>query len=168
MLALQQAIRAWDGKSASVIQAVFQNFNTEPDFIDQVILLLPATDCQKGATWLIKATLESGKQLSQDHVNTILKNLNRLTHWESKLHVLQCLSYFTIAQEYRDSVEQCLRTTLADNNKFVRAWAYNGFYVLAKQYPAYQTEAQALFEMAMRDESAAIKARVRAVIKAGF
>ncbi len=61
-----------------------------------------------------------------------------------------------------------MRKCLEDDNKFVRAWAYNGFYELAKQYPEYRTEAGQLFEMALRDEAASVKARVRNVMKQGF
>jgi hypothetical protein len=58
-----------------------------------------------------------------------------------------------------------LRTCLADENKFVRAWAYNGFYLLSQQYPEYQQETEQFFAMAMRDEAASVKARIRNILK---
>ncbi len=168
MQALQQAILTYDGKSVRALEQVFQQHADQSDFINELMPLILIANCQHAATWLLKKWLDSGNPLSQSQVNLILSDLTQLSGWESTLLVLQCLSHFTIPAEHRQSVEQFLRSALAGHNKFVRAWAYNGFYVLAKQYPAYQTEAQALFEMAMRDESASIKARVRQVMKAGF
>ena len=49
--------------------------------------------------------------------------------------------------------------------KFVRAWAYNGFYLLAVQHGEYEAEARQLLTMALRDEPASVKARVRNVLK---
>lgn len=168
MQSLQQAMNGWDGKSIQALGHIFEAYSAQSDFIDDLMSSIWVIECQKAATWLLKQWLDSGKPLSQAQVNQLLSNLNALSDWESKLHVLQCLSYFTVENEHAALLEAFLRSTLADHNKFVRAWAYNGFYVLAKQYPAYQAEAQALFEMAMRDESASIKARVRQVMKAGF
>jgi hypothetical protein len=68
----------------------------------------------------------------------------------------------------RIEVETFLRQTLNDSNKFVRAWSYNGFYQLARHFPQYREEAEAIFEMALRDEAASVKARVRNIIRAGF
>lgn len=61
-----------------------------------------------------------------------------------------------------------LRNCLISDNKFVRAWAYNGFYELALQYPAYKTEVKKFLDMAMKDEAASVKARVRNILKRGF
>jgi len=62
-------------------------------------------------------------------------------------------------------VEIFLRVCLLDNNKFVRAWAYKGFYELAVQYPK---ETRQFFEMAMRDEAPSVKSRIRNIMKKGF
>ncbi len=84
------------------------------------------------------------------------------------MHALQCLPFLTIDQSEKKLVETFLRITLSGQNKFVRAWSYNGFYELARQYPEYQAETKILFEMAMNDEAASVKARVRNLIRKGF
>jgi hypothetical protein len=66
------------------------------------------------------------------------------------------------------TVEAFLRVSLTDSNKFIRAWAYNGFYEMAIQYPEYKNETKQFFEMAMRDEAASVKARIRNIIKKDF
>jgi len=50
-------------------------------------------------------------------------------------------------------------------NKFVRSWAYNGFYGLSRQYPEYIQETKQFFEVAMKDEAPSVKARIRNVTK---
>jgi len=58
-------------------------------------------------------------------------------------------------------VRKCLKSEV----KFVRAWAYQGFFELTKYIPEYKNECQLLCEEAMERESGAIKSRVRKVLK---
>ena len=93
--------------------------------------------------------------------------LDKLEHWETKLHILQSIPFMPIEITERKKVDAFLRETLTDPNKFVRAWSYNGFYELAMQHSEYLNETKQFFEMAMRDEAASIKARIRNIMKKG-
>ncbi|PLA74461.1 hypothetical protein CYQ88_06150 [Hydrogenovibrio sp. SC-1] len=166
--ALEQAILNWDGKSVAELAGILDAHLHDADFMDFLIELVGRETCQKGASWLLKAAFEQGQTVSAKQTAGILDQLHLLTDWESKLHALQCLPFLTIDAPQKLPVEQFLRATLCDHNKFVRAWAYNGFYVLAKQYPEYQTETEQFFEMAMRDEAPSVKARIRNLLKQGF
>ncbi len=73
-----------------------------------------------------------------------------------------------IAKGEKKKIEVFLRQCLTDGNKFVRAWAYNGFYEISVQYPEYKKETKLFFEMAMRDEAPSVKARIRNIMKKGF
>ena len=94
--------------------------------------------------------------------------LQSLEHWESRLHVLQSIPYMPIPGTHKKKVETFLRECLVDDVKFVKAWAYSGFYELAVQYPEYQDEAEQFFEMAMRDQPASVRSRIRNIMKKGF
>ena len=83
-------------------------------------------------------------------------------------HILQCLPYLAIPKKDKDKVQRFLRKCLVEDNKFLRAWAYNGFYELAVQYPEHVEETKQFFEMAMRDEAPSVKARIRNMMKKGF
>ncbi len=168
MIALKQAVLALAGQSIKAIEHVFEDYANTPELIEALLPLIKVVDSQKGATWLLKASLHAGNTLTDQQTTRLLEMWTDLSHWESILHVLQCLSCLSIPPSHQELVERFVRHALESNNKFVRAWAYHGFYVLAKQYPSYQTEANQLFEMALRDESSAIKARVRQDVKAGF
>ena len=164
-MSIEIEIAAWDGKSADYIAAIFSSHHKQPKFVDTLIKLAEITSYQKGATWLLKAWLEDGNKLNKNQVKKIYRHLENLEHWEARLHMLQCLPFMPIGEDEKKSVEAYLRTTLTDSNKFVRAWTYNGFYELAKEHPEFRNETKQFFEMAMKDESASVKARIRNLLK---
>lgn len=167
-MSIKQAIQAWDGKSAADIQAVYDLYWETPDFPETIVRLSNEASLQNGATWLLKTWLKSGNILEEHQVRKIFNLLDKLEHWEAKLHILQCLDSMPINNSEHRKVHAFLMTTLTDSNIFVRAWAYNGFYELARQHPQYLDETKQFFEMAMRDEAASVKARIRNVMKRGF
>lgn len=167
-MSIRQKITSWDGRSRDGIAAIYDTHRTRPDFAEQLVQLLPDRAYQQGATWLLKAYVESGHQLARTQTKTIYASLPVLEHWEAKLHVLQCLRYVPVNEPEKNQVEAFLRASLTDPNKLVRAWAYNGFYELSRQYPEYRQETGQLFEMALRDEAASVKARIRNIMKMGM
>lgn len=161
MTTLQQAIAEWDGKSADYIGNVFEQHHTEATFVDELIELLQLVSLQKGASWCLKKYTETDRNLDAFQVETIYALLPQLEHWETKLHLLQSISALPIPAVQKANVETFLRECLADKNKFVRAWAYNGFYHLALQHEEYEHEVRQLLEQAMQNEAPSVKARVR-------
>ncbi len=165
---LKQEIEAWDGKSADDIQDIYNRYSQGSTFVSEIIRLAKEQPLQRGATWLLKRHLENTECLELRAIKNVYQLLPTLEHWETKLHVLQCIQYMPIPRTHKTKVETFLRECLVDNTKFVRAWAYNGFYKLAVQYPEYQEETKHLFVMAMKNEAASIKARIRKVMERGF
>lgn len=163
---LQSAIAQWNGKSADDITAIYNELCAHPNFIQQVIQLISDSDSQKGVTWLLKHWFDEKNSLESKQVEQIYQQLPKLNHWESKLHILQSIPYMPITQQQKNAVEAFLRITLTDSNKFVRAWSYNGFHQLAMQHKEYTDEVKSFFEMAMKDEAASVKARIRNIIEA--
>ncbi len=167
-MSLEQAIRAWDGKSADSIEAVYLRHEGESGFAESLVELSGRPELETGATWLLKRHLERGGRLGDGETAALFALASDLQSWEARLHLLQGLLYLRIPEAERQPLETFVRGCLTDPNKFVRAWAYNGFYELARQYPQYREEAGKLFEMAMRDEAASVKARVRNIMQQGF
>lgn len=165
---LEQEIAAWDGKSAMDIAAVYNRHQDDPEFINTTISLIEDTAYEKGATWLLKTWLKAGNSIDKVQVEKVYSSINTLADWESRLHMLQSIPFMPIADNDKKKVELFLRVTLSDPNKFVRAWSYNGFYELARQYPDYSAEVKQFFTMAMNDEAASVKARIRNLMKKGF
>jgi len=167
-MSIKQEIISWDGKSSRDITAIYNRHSNENSFSSKLIEFSQQAELQKGATWLIKHHLECGWKIQSKEIATIYKHLPKLEHWETKLHILQCIPYMPINKTAKKYVEFFLRKCLSDNNKFVRAWTYNGFYLLSLQHSEYQQETQQLFELAMTDEAASVKARIRNIMKKGF
>lgn len=165
---IQQEIAAWDGSSAEKIGTVYRSFNQHEHFIETIIELIDNRALQKGATWFLKRWLESDNRLETSQIHTIYSTLNSLEHWETKLHILQSMTYMPIEKRDVEIVRAFLQEMANDSNKFVRAWTYSGFHALADQYPEYIEETVELFNTAMQHEAASVKARIRNLIKLGF
>ncbi|PIE43624.1 MAG: hypothetical protein CSA50_04460 [Gammaproteobacteria bacterium] len=167
-MSIEQEIASWDGKSSSDIDAIYSRHDNDVSFAAKLIDLFQQTALQKGATWLLKRHLEGNRKLEANEIAMVYRFLSRLEHWETKLHILQCIPFMPIAETEKKAVETFLRKCLIDSNKFIRAWAYNGFYEISTQYPEYKKETKQFFEMAMRDEAPSVKARIRNIVKKDF
>ena len=164
-MTLEQAITNWDGKSASDIKEIYQRHCGTDSFTASLIKSLAPGDLQIGASWLLKHYLENNNTLDSDQLSAIYQSLSALGHWQARLHILQCIPMMPIGKPETKTVEGFLRSCLADSNKFIRAWAYNGFFELAMQYPEYRPETRQFFDMALRDEAPSVKARIRNIMQ---
>ena len=165
---IEQEILRWDGKSSNDIDAIYCRHSDDNFFISQIIELVQQEPLQKGATWLLKRHFEDGWKIDESQTAKIFGLLPNLKYWETKLHILQSLPYMEIANAEKKEIEFFLRKCFTDENKFVRAWAYNGFYELSMQHSEYIAETKQFLEMAMRDEAPSVKARIRNIMKKGF
>lgn len=166
-MTLEQAIAEWDGKSTKTIATAFETYGADESFADQLVALLEQAPLQKGASWLLKRWLEAGGQLSAETTQALFYRLPSLVHWETRLHLLQSLDHLTISSGQVDAVHRFIVQQLGAKKTFVRAWAYSGFYQLAKQHPQFRSEVDALFIKANAEESASVRARIRNATKQG-
>ena len=186
---LKRQLAAWDGKSKQSITAIYTHFHNHHGFVDALCQSFKDEELHKSASWLLKHLLEQDfkhfkrqhkhlkyskediemlfqqQSVSLENRQTIFSQLKNLQHWQTKLHLLQSLPYLLIIDEYKDGLAQFLRLSLIDQNKFVRAWAYHGFYLLSCEYPQFKEEAEQFLKMGLRDEPASVKARIRNITK---
>ncbi|MFK7805067.1 MAG: hypothetical protein AB8G95_25770 [Anaerolineae bacterium] len=160
-MVLKQKLEDWDQKSAGAIQAIYLLHHLDNCFISELLDLIPHPMTETGATWLLKAHLERSQQLSSQDIAQLFTHLSKLNSWEAKLHILQCLPYLQIDEACKSNVETFIRDCLLSKNKFVRAWAYGGFFELSNQYSEFSKEFERLFENALENESPSVKARLR-------
>jgi len=133
-LILENALRSWDKKSADDISDVYLKFHVDSSFTSSLLSYLSKTDCQMAATWLLKHHFEQNAVQRQNVSLKVYEQLENLSDWQSKLHILQSMQYLSIPKRSVARVDVFVRQCLTDLNKFVRAWAYNGFYLLSRQY----------------------------------
>lgn len=165
---LDAKIAVWDGKSKDDIEAIFQSEHHSPGFINTLIQLAANAKLSKGSTWLLKHHTDQKGIFEPDQVSRLYSLCDLLTDWQSKLHLLQMIAVMPVQHADKTKLEYFLRRCLDDDNKFVRAWAYNGLYWLAETYSEYREEVTSFFELAMHDEPASVKARVRKLLVKGF
>jgi len=165
---MEQQIAAWDSKTTAALEAVFAQYSQSEKTLAGLLPLMAVEALQKGASWLIKHAIEAGMPVTADDSRQLLAQLDNLVHWESRLHILQCLDHLTVSARQKKRLERFLRACLQEDNKFIRAWAYNGFYRLACQHVEYQQEAQQLLEQGLNEEAASVKARIRRLLKEDF
>jgi len=167
-MSLRKEIENWDGDTVTDIVSIYEKHHKKEKFINEIVLLLSERKLQMEASWLLKKYVETRNAIDSDFAFVIYSKILSFDGWESKLHILQAMPFLPIPSTEKDTVEKFLRICLTDKNKFVRAWAFGGFYLLADQFPEYRDEARQFIDGALINESASIKARIRNVIKTGF
>ena len=158
---LWEEIASWDGKSSAVLESTYERHSDEEGFVSTILEHISDVESQRAATWLLKKHLEAGNSLSLAGCRAVFGRLSVQEHWESKLHILQCLSYLDIPEDDIAGLEQFLDACLESERKFVRAWAYNGFNELALRFPRYRNEVDSMLARAGETESASVRARIR-------
>ncbi len=167
-MSIELEITHWDGKSADDIRVIHDKYRTRKDYVSHLVKLIQTPELRTGASWLLKTALESGATISKQQVSRVYSCVGELDSWEQKLHILQSFEYFLTEPQQQENIEYFLRACISDENKFVRAWAYSGFYYFAKQCPEFQEEVIQFFNMALEDEAPSVKARIRQLKKLGF
>lgn len=161
----QQRTAEWDGKSAEGIKAIFAKYHREDDFADNLITMLEFPAAQKGASWQLKAWLEDGASLSDEQLEQFYAHMPNFKNWETQLHYLQSLPYLSIPESQKEPVRTFLDQCLASKNKFVRAWTYNGYHLLAQQHSEFTEKVDVMLINALESEAPSVKARIRNIKK---
>lgn len=136
--------------------------------IEATVLLVSDEDerVQVGATWLLKRLAEDGVSFKSEHLVVLCASLPDLSNWQSKLHFCQMLQHLRIPRESAGSVVSFLERNVRNENKFLRAWCYSGFYELAKQHGEYIQDALEQIDRGETDKAASVQARIRKIRKA--
>lgn len=163
--ALSEEMGSWDGKSAAALQSTYERHSAEEGFVATILAHIADVELQRAATWLLKQHLETGNSLTAPACRTIFGALSVQEHWESKLHMLQCLPYLEIPEDGRAGLERFLEVCLESDNKFVRAWAYNGFNELSLRFPRCREKVDVMLARANVSEAASVRARIRSILK---
>ncbi|WP_108881512.1 hypothetical protein [Anderseniella sp. Alg231-50] len=167
---LKDELGRWDRKSKDFISDLFDQHHQQPGFLAGLVGMLDDTQLQSGATWLLKHHFdEGGEPVDEKLVAAIYRKTPGLVPWDARLHILQCMPRMPIAQAEMRTVETFIRHCLADDAKFVRAWAYSGFCELARRFPEFQADAVQILNEALSGETAgSVLSRVRRELQHGF
>jgi hypothetical protein len=160
-------LEKFDWKQGDVLKQILSSRRRTNSLIEDLTLLVANKEpiIQTKATGLLKKLAENKVKFKTEHVMVLFDSLAELEDWESKLHVCQMLQHIEIPQRSEGSVVWFLERSLAHENKYLRAWAYNGFYELARQRQEYVDYAMEIMERGEAEKAAAVKARLRNIRK---
>lgn len=164
---LKKALESWNNKSTSELKALYCEFNDHPDFLSSLITLARNNDLENGSTWLLKHYLEDhGASDRSFPFQDYSVCFSTLDHWEARLHAFQSLDHFPKEYLNRKDLIPVLREGIKNKNKFLRAWSYYGFALLATVHEELRQEAIAIVEQAKSSETAgSVKARLKRASK---
>ena len=161
---LKQALLIWDRKQTEYLANIYHQYKSVDHFLNDLLEICSIREAHVPVTWIIKYQIDQKEELEDEVINRLLTFIPEFGEWEAKLHVLQILPSITIPPSFTTSLDDFIRECLEDQNKFVRAWAYQGMYELTKLVPAYRDELERRCVQALETESASIKVRVRKVL----
>lgn len=126
---LREQLANWDGKSTLYLTNLYDVVKSEPVSINQLFGLLADVKVQAAATWLIKYALEDGSLIKQSLIYKLYDSVDELVTWQAKLHLLQMIPLVVVPEKLKYWLSRFCHSATEDENKFVRAWGYNGQFV---------------------------------------
>lgn len=169
MMDIAAEIAAWDGKRTATLETLAARLAPDPDVVGRLSALAGTDEPgnQVAATWLLKRFQEAGYEFSKDESGALVALMDKVAHWEARLHLLQLLPHLAVAPDRADGLFAALQGNrfLGDGNKFVRAWTYNALADLATRNPALRPRALEVLTQGGKDAAASVKARLRAIAR---
>ena len=157
-------LRRYDGKRVAPFRAVAEAVGDAPESALGELLDLAASDemeLQVGATWVLRHLAKRGAAPRGLQGERLLRLLGRPLAADALLHVLQTLPHLEVEDAPQAALRDALLALINHRRAFIRAWAYNGLGILAARDPSFRREVQTLMDRAARNETAAVKARIR-------
>ncbi len=143
------------------LELLYSVHNKSDTFVTDILYQLKRAQTEKQASWLLKKYFGTQENISHQLNDEVLQAMLIVQHWEAQLHLLQTLPYLTIPKSTAPIIKKHLLSLTENNNKFIRAWAYNGLHVLQSQYPQYRYDIMPRLKKALLDESPSVQARIR-------
>ncbi len=152
---ISHKLESWDGESV--------------DYLDQ--LDVKAEDLYYLSNHLNVASSYLLKKYSKKFSYTteiskkIIENILVTKDWTALLNNLQTLPALEIDPMLYDELYNKLLILITDSNLFIKAWSYNGLYVLSKVYERIRVDVLKKLDYALISEAPSVKARIRKIVR---
>ena len=158
-------LASWNGKDMNYVKALYDANYLDPLFFHKVIAAFKTIGSTRDAgSWIIKHHYDNNRSLEDHAVLDMLESAGDIESWPARLHILQILDKVELTEDVQQPVYSLVKNSLNDNNKFVRAWALEGYYQLSRYLPDLRNELTILCQNAMETESASVKVRARKIL----
>jgi len=145
----------------------FEKHGSDKTFVDLLLPVMYEENMQIVVSRLILKYLKNRGELTHKQLDYILDNLLRLEHWVPILYHLQMLDYIEKpSQKKLILIDDFIRKQLTNENKYVKAWAFQAFSRLSHFEPGFREELILLCQESYHKNSAAVQARIRSIFKA--
>lgn len=164
---LREALLGFDGKAVSYLSETGVRLREDPDYLPELVSLSADTEAHiaAGATWMIKAHLEAGGQLTPDLTDAWLQSLTAPLSWSAALHILQSVRFLDLSAVRDQTVLEAIERFTRHERPFLRAWATDALWRAAQGVPDLQSRARRAVARAMDDPAASVRARARQIEK---
>ncbi|MEM9440715.1 MAG: hypothetical protein AAGA73_09750 [Pseudomonadota bacterium] len=160
---LRSDLLAFDGKNVTVLSKIAVRYGDRLDYVDGLLATAddPEGHRSDGATWLIKAYLDAGGELTKPQFEMLVSKLGALKTWASQLHVCQLVRHLRPNEQQANTIVRWLIPILAHDRPFLRAWSLDALCHASAQHSAYADRAMESLNAAMEDPAASVRARAR-------
>ncbi len=160
---LRAALAGFDGHATTILGEAEAAFGGEAGYLCALIDLAGDGDGNLaiGATWLIKAALESGNTLDATEIAALVVQLPRVTAWPAQLHLCQSIQYLQISGDDAGQLVDWLSPLLAHPRPFLRAWSLDALARVSQTGPDFADRFANALAKAERDDAASVRARAR-------
>ena len=163
MRTISSALSRYDGKNIALLGQITAEFGHDPQYLDALIACCTSRDAKtaEGATWLIKDRLNEGASLSTAQSDALLASAPAFQDWPAKLHLAQMFRNLTPSLEAAKICAPDLADWTKSEKAMLRAWSLDAFQHLGELFDPFKKQASELLQVAQKDESPAVQARLR-------
>lgn len=152
-----------DGMADEVAEVVLKN----PTLFEEVVVGIDeANNVVRART---ADALEKIARVKPELLVSHLPKLIQIAAWETvpmvKMHLAMIMGHLAIYQEHVAELNECLLGLLKDQSVFTRSWVIVSLCILARKYPELQPQIVAAIASLSRDDSIAIRTRVRKALE---
>ncbi len=160
---LRRDLLAFDGRNLTALGEIAARHEGNLGYLDGLVALADGTNGQvsDGATWLVKAYLEAGGELTKPQCGMLISKLETVENWVSKLHLCQVVRYLSPNVQEAEEIVRWLLPLLSHDRPFLRAWSLDALCHVSALNSAYANRAVEALNSAIRDPAASVRARAK-------
>lgn len=162
-MTFKEILTAFDPERDSLLN-LYDKYSKDKEFVDTLFnTLAEKEEATHVICWLLKRYTEDEGVLSPSQVHQLTSFFADSRDWQSELMFLQLLPNINLTDNDYENVDKLVKRSIGADNKFIKAWAYQGMYELVKLNPGLVGELEFYCEKALKTEEGAVAARVRKI-----
>ncbi len=160
---LRKCLQEYDGVAVTILSEAMVSCRHQPDYYDELVSLCfdKTQMISDGSTWILKAEVDEGAQLSPDLIRRIVNSLDELHSWQAKLHICQSFDRFNCDPDQTDGFFNWAKELSNHPRPFLRAWSLHVQVLIGLKFEKHRQASERALYAAESDEAASVRARAR-------